>query len=235
MQDSADPAMQEEAPIEPQSAPTPPKKPRNFGGCILLLVMAGMATSFVVTLWVLDWKQAKPIRSSGGLWFPGRHVIPVPHFSQNDPRWAKQNLGPTDGSFGSEGCAVTSAAMVLASYGHEISPGDLNEFLTENEGYTDRGWLYWEKAADFPGVNATKAYEDLPSFHLIDKNLREGNPVIVRVRYKSGITHFVVICGKEGYRYLVMDPAIPGQMEPVPLKDYFPKIEALRFYDNGKL
>jgi hypothetical protein len=48
------------------------------------------------------------------------------------------------------GCAVCSAAMVLAFYGQDIDPGRLNAFLSDNGGYTPEGWLYWEKANSLP-------------------------------------------------------------------------------------
>ncbi len=102
--------------------------------------------------------------------------------------------------------------MVLSSYGVDVDPGRLNTFLTQLPGgYTPEGWIYWEKAAEFaPGLTAKLLphYEDKPSYFLIDWNLIEGNPVIIRLRYPSGVTHFVVICGKDGYDYLIRDPVV---------------------------
>jgi hypothetical protein len=99
-----------------------------------------------------------------------------------------------------------------------------------HEGYTPQGWLYWEKAAAIQ-PKPIAHYEDLPSYHLIDKNLLRGNPVIVRVRLASGVTHFVVISGKQGFDYLVQDPAQPDEQAAYPLKDLVPRIDALRFYE----
>jgi hypothetical protein len=48
---------------------------------------------------------------------------------------------------------------------------------------------------------------DLASYRLIDFNIASGNPVIVRVRLPGGVTHFVVIAGKDGFDYLVAIPA----------------------------
>ena len=64
----------------------------------------------------------------------------------------------------------------------------------------------------------------------MDTNLLKGNPVIVRVRYPSGITHFVVICGKSGYEYLVRDPGAGGINGIHLLSDFPGPVEALRFY-----
>jgi len=172
----------------------------------------------------------RKIPSAGGLYFFSRVVLPVQRFAQDDPRWADDELGPAPATMGAEGCAVSSAAMVLAFYGQDIDPGRLNAFLSDNGGYTPQGWLYWEKAADYrPGL-ARHAYEDLPSYSLIDSNLERGNPVIVRIHLPNGITHFVVIVGKDGFDYLIQDPASGGLNGVYPLRTLAPEIEALRFY-----
>jgi hypothetical protein len=122
--------------------------------------------------------------------------------------------------------------MVLAYYGVNVDPGILNAFLTNNDGYTPQGWLYWEKAAAFAPGKAKHVYEDAPSYYLIDSNLLRGNPVIIRIRLRSGITHFVVIVGKRGFHYLIQDPASSGDNGIYPLYHLVPKIEALRFYEK---
>lgn len=184
--------------------------------------------------WLTDWLSRRPIDPSGGLYFPSRYVLSVPQFLQEDPRWGQDQLASTPSTVGGEGCAVSSAAMVLASYGVDVDPGRLNKFLTQLPGgYTPEGWIYWEKAAEFAPDFAAKLlphYEDKPSYFLIDWNLIEGNPVIIRLRYPSGVTHFVVICGKDGYDYLIRDPGRGGVKGVYPLKDFGGPIEALRFY-----
>lgn len=184
--------------------------------------------------WLTDWLGRRPIDPSGGLYFPSRYVLSVPQFLQEDPRWGQDQLASTPSTVGGEGCAVSSAAMVLASYGLDVDPGRLNKFLTQLPGgYTPEGWIYWEKAAEFAPDFAAKLlphYEDKPSYFLIDWNLIEGNSVIIRLRYPSGVTHFVVICGKDGYDYLIRDPGRGGVKGVYPLKDFGGPIEALRFY-----
>jgi hypothetical protein len=175
------------------------------------------------------WKHV--LSSSGGLYFVHRVAIPVPVFTQDDPRWTFQLLGPTFDTLGQAGCAVTSAAMVLSAYGVDTDPDRLNQYLTTHAGYTEQGWVYWEKAAEVaPGGQVEKAYEDLPSYALIDRNLLAGNPVIVRLTLRNGTTHFVVLLGKEGWDYLVQDPARSPAYGVYPLKQLTGKIEALRFY-----
>ena len=187
----------------------------------------------------------RKIPSAGGLYFFSKLVLPVQRFAQADPRWADDQLGPTASTMGEEGCAVSSAAMVLAYYGQDIDPGRLNAFLSNNGGYTPEGWLYWEKAAQYqqrtPANDNERgrtlvrhAYEDLPSYFLIDSNLARGNPVIVRVHLPSGITHFVVVAGKAGFDYLIQDPASGGVNRVYPLRELAGEIDALRFYERLK-
>lgn len=178
--------------------------------------------------------SSSTIPSSGGLWFPKLVKIDLPEFAQGDERWKDDLLGPTEATLHAEGCAVASAAMILAGYGMDLDPGRLNRFLQEHEqGYTPQGWIYWEAAADFdPGVTE-KLYEDGPSRWLIDWNLMRGNPVIVRVKLPAN-NHFVVIAGKKGWDYLVLDPGGGKDKGLVPLKAIAPRIEALRYYRKPK-
>jgi len=157
----------------------------------------------------------------------------VPLFRQGDERWSDDPLGgiPDNGTLGGQGCAVAAAAMVLKFYGIDTDPQQLNWFLTSVDGYTERGWVYWERAAWLSPNRVRHVYEDLPSFWLIDSNLARGNPVIVRVRLGGGVTHFVVVAGKDGFDYLVRDPGAGAAKGFYPLRELHSDIEALRFYE----
>ena len=193
------------------------------GGLLVALVIFFGVTGF------FSWKHV--ISSSGGRYFVHRVEIPVPVFTQNDPRWTFQLLGPTFETLGQSGCAVTSAAMVLAAYGVDTDPDRLNQYLATHAGYTEQGWLYWEKAAEIaPYDQVEKAYEDLPSYALIDENLLSGNPVIIRLTLPNGRTHFVVVVGKDGWDYLIQDPARNPAYGVYPLKKLTSRIEALRYF-----
>jgi hypothetical protein len=199
-----------------------------------LLLLVGLALVAWGGWWTVEWIRRGPVASSGGLYFLGYHELYIPQFRQADARWGTTLLGSTPATFAAEGCAVSSAAMVLASYGMDVDPGRLNAFLTKRPGgYTPEGWIYWEKAAEFDFAFTERLlphYEDLPSYFLIDRNLLAGNPVIARLRYPNGVTHFVVICGKQGYDYLIRDPGRGGQKGVYPLREFGTPIEAIRFY-----
>jgi hypothetical protein len=179
-----------------------------------------------------EWNRLGVLEPSGGSYQRPRLELKVPAFRQGDERWGKNKLGNTPASLAAEGCAVTSAAMVLASYGADIDPGKLNQLVTDANGYEGAGWLKWETAAEVTGNIARKAYEADASYRLIDENLARGNPVIVRLRTESGTTHFVVIAGKDGYDYLIRDPGAGAAKGLYPLKEFGSKIEALRFYEK---
>lgn len=200
----------------------------------IFLIFFALLIGAAGALWAWDWMAKRPLPMSGGFYFPLAVEIPGPHFLQGDPQWGEDLLAQTSDSLADVGCAVASAAMALASRGVDTDPGRLNAFLQKTEGgYTPEGWIYWEKAAEVHPARIGSLlphYEDASSHFLIDWNLLRGNPVIARVRYPSGITHFVVICGKHGFEYIVRDPSEGGRSGLTPLSHFPAPVEALRFY-----
>jgi len=188
---------------------------------LALLVCAGL-------VWGLTARRV--IASSGGLYFPRAVALDVPAFRQDDPRWHDDPLGDTTDTLGTAGCAVTSAAMVLKSYGVDTDPQRLNAYLTAHQGYVGTGYIVWEKAAELGQGGIEKAYEDLPSYWRIDWQLMKRNPVIVRIHFPGGGMHFVVIAGKRGFDYLILDPGAGWNKGLYPLRDITPKIDGLRYY-----
>jgi Peptidase_C39 like family len=193
---------------------------------LLVALLSGVLAVYI------DWTWKRPLSPRGGHYFFHRVELAVPSFRQADERWSDDSLGgvPANGTLGGEGCAVATVAMVFKFYGIAIDPQQLNWFLTAVGGYTDRGWVYWDRAAWLSPDRVRHVYEDLPSYQLIDSNLARGNPVIVRVRLRSGVTHFVVIAGKDGFDYLVRDPGASAAKGFYPLRELGSDIEALRFY-----
>ncbi|MBV9008715.1 MAG: C39 family peptidase [Verrucomicrobia bacterium] len=198
---------------------------RAFAIVVLALVLGA-------SLIYVDWNWKRPLRPYGGRYFFHRVELAVPSFRQSDERWHDDPIGGVEdnGTMGNVGCAVTATAMVFKSYGIDTDPQQLNWFLTTVGGYTEQGWLYWDRAAWIAPDRVRHIYEDLPSYALIDWNIAHGNPVIVRVRLANGITHFVVIAGKDGFEYLVRDPGAGAAKGYYPLRDLRSNIEALRFY-----
>ncbi len=195
---------------------------------VLILVLVGAGTSGGI--YFFGKRQLPP---SGGMYFFTRTELPVPLFLQGDPVWGHDRLALSVHTMGQVGCAVSSAAMIMKYYGLDTDPGRLNNFLRDHGGYDENNDLLWEGPPMLASDKVRKAYEDLPSYYLMDSNLRNGNPVIVRLRFSSGITHFVVVMGKQGFDYLIRDPSHAGLTKGVyPLKEICNNVEALRFYEK---
>lgn len=149
-------------------------------------------------------------------------TIPVPFYSQTDPRWICDQIG-TCGCWwgncsyytgiGDAGCYITSEAMVFDYYtGHYKDPQELNDCLTENNGYglwQGCGWglcaaTYNPIAACKPRrVNYLGLSGDLD---VLDQDLASGHPAIAWV---DGGTHYVVVTGKKDGLYQINDPLYP--------------------------
>jgi hypothetical protein len=170
------------------------------------------------------------IPSTGGEYFERRVEIPVPVFAQDDPRWSNVRLGPSTDTLGDEGCAVTSAAMVISFYGIKTDPLQLNSFLTKAGGFSDDGLIHWRRVPAIAPSHLELAYNGYASYELIDANLLEKNPVIAVIHLRDGAYHFVVIVGKEGRNYLIRDPAAPVFWQPYPLSKLTDRIDGICFF-----
>lgn len=63
-------------------------------------------------------------------------------YNQRDIRWAAHPLG-TKSTVGAHGCLMTCASMVCNHFGHASNPLQLNQWLTDNEGYLDGNLFLW--------------------------------------------------------------------------------------------
>ena len=194
-------------------------------------VLLGLIASSLGLGFYLFGKRVLP--PSGGWYFLSRVELPVPLFLQGDPAWGQDQSGTGRYNLSQVGCAISSSAMVMKFYGIDTDPGRLNAFLRDHQGFDENNDLRWEGPPALAPDRVRHAYEDLPSYFLIDSNLYRGNPVIVRLHLASGWTHFVVIMGKQGFDYLIRDPSSAGLRKGVyPLREIGSNIEALRFYER---
>ena len=203
------------------NAMKPPQARNRFiKWAFILVFLASVAGGIQAIRLEHAWSIKGPLEARGGRYFFRRVELPVPSFRQGDDRWRDDLLGPTQNTLGAEGCAVASAAMVLSSYGIDTDPQRLNEFLKGNGGYTPQGWIYWEKAAELSNGHVQKAYEDLPSYSLIDSNLDRRNPVIVRLRLRvSEIGHVTSALAQHPGQMLLQGKAamVRGDSDPLRL------------------
>lgn len=199
---------------------------------LVILLGTAMLAGLGLTGWALYWTGVRNrLSPDGGVYSPWYQTLKVPLYAQADPAWGSDPLGPTESTLAQEGCAVTCAAMVLMYHDVDTDPGRLNAFLTSHEGYTSHGWIHWFQAARMAPEKVRFSYEGPPSYARIDLSLRAGNPVIARIRLPNRITHFVVIVGKEGWDYLILDPGAAVTKGVYPLRELGSPIEAIRIYE----
>ena len=136
------------------------------------------------------------------------------YLSQQDPKWKSDILGFGDqgDTIGYVGCALTSVAMLLSGHGYPETPKTLNQKLKNVQGFVSAGIRWGAVSQVYPNVTL-KAFipcstSDAP-LNLIDAAIAAGQPAIVQVDHSNapGIqTHWVVLYGKKGDDYLMLDP-----------------------------
>lgn len=138
----------------------------------------------------------------------------VPFFSQIDPRWRQHPLrtsGACDAScntIGACGCTLTSAAMLFAYYGANLTPASLSDCMD-----TAACPFEWDTGATCSGGNATYVEKVDFAYDRLDQELNDnGRPVVLGMHMFDNIndTHWVLATSGEGNnpdRYLVHDPA----------------------------
>lgn len=120
------------------------------------------------------------------------------YYNQRDVEWGAFSLNHTKYTIGSDGCLVTSMAMVMTHYGHKTKPSDINSNPANFASYYPAYLLYTVSAN---GITATRIGS------IIDASLSHGDPVIVGVHAYGG-THFVVLISGSGGNYKMHDPYI---------------------------
>lgn len=120
------------------------------------------------------------------------------YYNQRDSQWGNTSLNHTQYTLASDGCLVTSMAMVITHYGHKTTPLDINSNPSNFASYYLAYLLYTISAN---GITAQRIGVT------IDSMLSQNNPVIVGVHAYGG-THFVVLVSGSGGNYKMYDPYI---------------------------
>ncbi len=139
-------------------------------------------------------------------------------FSQNDPEWRDQTIGPKkevldkNNKLGGQGCAIASAAMLLNYNKAGTDPSRLNDCLGAQADPLQ--WLTVTDRCrqDLPlGIQGVKSDGTLQEFDwkTLDGVLKTGQPAIVGlVNFQSQVHYVVVLSGQDGLSatYRVNDP-----------------------------
>ena len=101
------------------------------------------------------WWRVAPEAWSSATWMERVDDLPLPPpmsgdyayyggvYNQRDIRWASHPLG-TKSTIGAHGCLMTCASMVCNFFGHASNPLQLNDWLTNNNGYLDGNLFLWD-------------------------------------------------------------------------------------------
>lgn len=180
-------------------------------------ILLAMSLSLVIVLAVaLFFFQRKPqqiqsIPAIGGTSEERFHLSETPVFLQTDARWSSDEIGGSRETLRAVGCTLCSVSMALAHHGIELPPKQLNEKLKEKDGYTEQGWLKWDKIALLTDKRIRIEIPEKLTHEVIDKALKADQPVIAKVFLNRFITHWVLIVGKSGQEYLIKDPLGDGK------------------------
>jgi hypothetical protein len=188
---------------------------------------------FLLAVGLLAWRTGRrgtdrPIGAHGGAVFSQFQPLTVTHYTQNDARWTTDTIGGSNETMGRVGCAVASVSMGLSHFGVKLTPQELNNALKDKGGYTSQGWLKWDAIRQVTKGRVQVSIAPV-RYTVLDTTLKQGRPVLVRVRLRGGAPHWILIVGKEGTEYQVHDPLIPTDTLR-PLSDYGSPIEAVRLF-----
>ena len=124
-------------------------------------------------------------------------------YHQCDPRWANIHLGTSRYTICAQGCALTSASMIVATWNNDSywNPLTLNEYLNENNGFIDRDAVNWPV---LDTLNAYYQYTNYVSKEDLINGLKLCNGYVASVLNE---THVVLLTGYAGGdMFYVNDP-----------------------------
>lgn len=126
------------------------------------------------------------------------------YYNQRDSQWGGLALNGTQYTLASDGCLVTSMAMVYTHMGHKsVTPATINSNSANFASYYPAFLL---KTISADGMTASRVASS------IDGELSAGRPVIVGISYDSGplADHFLVLISGSDGNYMMNDPYTPN-------------------------
>ncbi len=168
-----------------------------------------------------------PINAQGGDLFSTTNTPPPTYFLQTDERWKNEKIGGCEESIAAVGCTLCCVSMSLSQNGYEIDPGALNAKLVSAHGYTEQGWLKWNRISRALNRKVEVKIPNKPTHKAIDNALRSNQSVIAKIMLNEAVPHWVLIVGKSGKDYLVIDP-LDREKTLEPLSTLSKKIYSIR-------
>jgi hypothetical protein len=142
------------------------------------------------------------------------------HYSQQDPLWRNKQLGDGECTIGDSGCFLTCFSMLTG-----IDPATLNDKVKVNGGFQGSLLIAGVIPSVCPSLyidSTTFCMDNLAPLDIIDNAFTSGKSVIVGI---NGNSHYVILTGKVGNDYSMVDPW--------PLVDE-PPATLLNRYGDGK-
>lgn len=122
------------------------------------------------------------------------------YYNQRDSQWGNNALNGTQYTLASDGCLVTSMAMVYTHIGHRnVTPQTINSNPSNFASYYP---AYLSKTINADGLTTSRIYAT------IDGELSAGRPVIIGIG--RGPDHFVVFISGSNGNYQMNDPFVPN-------------------------
>jgi peptidoglycan hydrolase CwlO-like protein len=126
------------------------------------------------------------------------------YYNQRDSQWGGSSLNGTQYTLASDGCLVTSMAMIYTHFGHKsVTPQTINSISSNFASYYP---AYLKFAITADGASSSRVGAS------IDSELSAGRPVVVGISYDGGPVsdHFLVIVSGSGGNYIMKDPFTPN-------------------------
>lgn len=135
------------------------------------------------------------------------------YYNQRDSQWGAVALNNTQYSIASDGCLVTSMAMIYTHFGHRnVTPLSINANPSNFAAYYP---AYLNRTIVADGTTTTRIASE------IDSELNANRPVVVGIRYSNGDTHFVVLMSGSNGNYTMNDPFVPNGHK-ISFQDHYP-------------
>ncbi len=126
------------------------------------------------------------------------------YYNQRDSSWGGSSLNGTQYTLASDGCLVTSMAMIYTHYGHRgVTPQTINSISSNFASYYP---AYLKFAISADGASSNRVHTALDSI------LSSGHPAVVGISYDGGpiSDHFLVIVSGSNGNYVMKDPFTPN-------------------------
>lgn len=136
------------------------------------------------------------------------------YYNQRDSQWGGYALNNTGYTLASDGCLVTSMAMVYTHFGHRgVTPLTINSNPFNFASYYP---AFLNKTIVADGTTSTRISSS------IDSELSAGRPVIVGISYDGGPMpdHFLVLISGSNGNYKMNDPYTPNAHN-IPFTDHY--------------